>query len=206
MPAATMPGAALDGRPPASSATTRSVIRPGRAMQRHVPVRRRPAAPCGPRPSSRRNRGGRRPTCGEASGTVVFGRPPAPQDSRENKMRAGGETIDRAMPVRRGRQCSPVTQTMPPAWPGGPVSPGKRVEALRSVGRITGAAGPGNSLERRSPGTSEGGLPLPLLRRAIRRLAPEAAPERRLARLHEPCKGGGDDGVAAAPAGAEGSS
>ncbi|MCY4584131.1 MAG: hypothetical protein OXE50_15240 [Chloroflexi bacterium] len=79
-------------------------------------------------------------------------------------MRAGGETIDRAMPVRRGRQCSPVMQTMPPAWPGDPVSPGKRVEALRSVGRMTGAAGQGNSLERR-----------------------------------------GDDGVAALPAGAEGS-
>ena len=69
-----------------------------------------------------------------------------------------------------------------------PEPPEEWAEVLRFVARMTDAA------ERRDLGVGTGGSPFPPLRRTVRPLAPEAAAERWLARLHELREGSGNGG------------
>ena len=78
-----------------------------------------------------------------------------------------------------------------------PEPPEDWAEVLRFVARMTDAA------ERRDLGVGAGGSPFPPLRRTVRPLAPEAAAERWLARLHELRDGRGNGGSGeVAPVGA----
>ena len=100
--------------------------------------------------------------------------------------RTRGGRIDRAV-----REAAGLDPEPPEEW----------AEVLRFVARMTDAA------ERRDLGAGAGGSPFPPLRRTVRPLAPEAAAERWLARLHELREGGGSGEAApvgtAASGGAE---